>query len=144
MVDAYPCRIDGHAAQVLVNLALRLRAPDPELPWLAYTAVELLRPDPHGMPDEDEAEDLTDLQEMLTATFEEHRATFAGAILTRGRCEFYFYAEEVLKLEEVIEPVAHEFDEYTFSVGTHEDPVWTHYIGVLIPDGSVVGEDPPN
>jgi regulator of RNase E activity RraB len=56
-----------------------------------------------------------------------------GRITTQGRREFYFYAKTESDFAKAVEGALAAFKEYKFDLGSQEDPLWGHYLGVLYP-----------
>jgi hypothetical protein len=126
------CTIAGRPGVVRVNVDLQ-DVPDPARPLLLYVALDLRNPDDSGLPAGEERDELDDLEEALEQVLSaELDAQFVGTISTAGRHEIYFYAPTTDRFGVVADPLLSEFDEYGFDLGTHEDPAWSHYRGVLL------------
>jgi regulator of RNase E activity RraB len=108
-----------------VELSLIDDAPQEERPWLLWLFVK--------------AEELTPLIEALSADLAEtlHReldALFAARVMKEGWAEFYFYAPNAKRFENISSEVMSRHGGFVYERGSSRDGKWEMYSDNLFPD----------
>ncbi|MCU0917170.1 MAG: DUF695 domain-containing protein [Planctomycetes bacterium] len=132
--DFYFTKVNGALASLLVDLGIRAQAPDHQRPWLLWAWVYFRQPRDDGLSSAEEAPRLCEIEDALTEWVRETTAAaLVGRITTAGRREFYFYGPRPNGFDEAVASALKHFPEYSFDLGTKEDPAWLQYLDVLYP-----------
>lgn len=132
--DFYFARVNDEFASLFVDLGLAEGAPDAHRPWLLWAWVYLNDPNEAGMPTDEEAATLDEIETALMEEVEEAAAAeLVGRISTAGRREFYFYGTTQTGFEDAIARAMAAWPDYRFDSGIEHDPEWGHYLGFLYP-----------
>jgi uncharacterized protein (TIGR01619 family) len=132
---SYFANINGQVVSILVNLGVYEAAPDPQRPWLLWAAIRHRRATEEGLPDQEEMEALSQIEDGIIQLVEQRTgATMAGRIMGAGRNVLYFYAAGAEGFEEAVGEAQAEDLGYVCECGAGEDPEWSHYLNVLYPD----------
>jgi hypothetical protein len=136
--DFYQRTVDGQAASVALDLALKDSAPDARRPVLLVVSVPLRHPHPDtGMSTDAEFDVLIAIEEALCASLRAHYGAIqAGRITTAGRRDFYFYCAAAPGLEQVAGAALAAFPAYAWRSRSHADPAWRGYFDTLYPDSA--------
>lgn len=130
----YSCELDGAAAAIFVDVTLKPEAPVERLPWLLSVSTNLKAPLPDGLCGKEENQVLYDVEDVLTAAVTEWLGgLFCGRVTTRGRRDFFFYAEKSENLDELIQRAGGMFPGYQFKTEQRKDLEWKQYLEVLYP-----------
>lgn len=134
--EAWLTRWRGSPAVVAVDLAWVDHAPDPNRPFLARIAIELLAPDDHGLPGAEEQRTLGDVARRLDEELVyRHDAALVGWVTWQGRRDLFAYLPGPSALEAdlsaLIDPLA---PDHAWSVALSEERDWRTYREVLVPD----------
>lgn len=128
--DFYLCTVNDAVASIALDLNAR---PDDERPWLLCVRVEMKQPTEHGLSHRDEADDLADFEDALTAAMGIHGAFQVARMTRAGFREFFFYGKEDEPLAEILDDVVPESG-YQVAWRTEEDPEWGFFAQLLYPD----------
>ncbi len=114
------CRCD-------VELDLADEAPQEERPWLLWLFVKAA---------DSLSDSFTSFGEDLKKSLQESLdARFAGTISKEGWVEFYFYAPEAKRFENLSSEVMARHGGFPYERGTSRDGKWEMYLERLYPDG---------
>jgi hypothetical protein len=132
--QSYLCKINDELASVFVDLAKSAVAPLPTRPKLVWLWIRLNQPRQDGLSSDAEFQSLCDFEDDLEASIEQSGAcVYVGRITTKGRREFYFYAEEKFDLNAGIAGVLAKHSTYAFQKGEKLDASWDHFLQTLLP-----------
>ncbi|MCI4671973.1 MAG: DUF695 domain-containing protein [Bacteroidia bacterium] len=131
--DFYFCKVEGHLASIMLDLALSKHLPLEEKPYLIQLAVAIQTPDIHGLTLSSEAEVLFIMEDRLAEHLSESlQGIYAARSTSNGKRTFYFYCSSSVGYEGVISEVMDGFS-YEYSVQSTTDPGWTFYQQFLYP-----------
>jgi regulator of RNase E activity RraB len=132
--DFYFATVNENVASLFVDLGIREQAPDPSKPWLLWVWLQFQNPREDGLSSSEESETLDAIEDSLLESVESALGgSLVGRITTEGRREFYFYSPTDAGLDEAVATAMTPFPVYEFECGTHSDPEWEHYVGLLYP-----------
>lgn len=133
--EIYASRVGDHPASVRIDMAYTNQEFRPDfLNTMLYVWVKLQAADSNGLTTEAEAPKLFEIEDRLVEFLgAEYGAVPVGVVTTAGRREFYFYGESADQLHEELQPVFHEFPDYSFQLGYKQDSEWEHYFHYLLP-----------
>ena len=132
--DFYFATVNENVASLFVDLGIRELAPDPSNPWLLWVWLQFQNPREDGLSSAEESETLDAIEDSLIESVENALGgSLVGRITTEGRREFYFYSPTDEGLDKAVAKAMMPFADYEFECGTHNDPEWEHYLGMLYP-----------
>lgn len=128
MIEFYEMRDDENIPfRCEVELSLMDDAPIEEKPWLLWFFVKN---------DEPFSQEFIAFKEDLQKTLaEELDALFAGLIIKEGWVEFYFYAPDAKRFENLTADVMKRHGGFAYERGASKDTKWEMYLERLYPDG---------
>lgn len=131
--DFYFCKVEGHLASIMLDLALAKHLPLEEKPYLIQIAVSIQSPDVHGLTLTSEAEVLFIMEDRLAEHFSESlRGIYVARNTSNGKRTFYFYCESSVDYVGVAAEVMEGFS-YEYELQRTTDPGWTFYQQFLYP-----------
>lgn len=130
--DVYFTHVDGKPASMLLDLSIE--APIPVLSVMAYVTLDFQDPDEDGMSKQSEYDKLMEIEDALVPALSHETCMFVGRCTTGGQRDFFFYMDNAKGVEEKVEAVMANFDEYTWDMGLVEEPGWETYLEFLFPD----------
>lgn len=132
--ESYLSNVNGSIASIFLDLELVLSSPKPELPKLAWLWIKLKHPLDNGLSRDDEFNALCNYEDELQKFIgQNNKAIYVGRITTLGRREFYFYVDENIKFQTLIDSFLQSHQDYPFQLGETLDPLWDHYSNCLYP-----------
>lgn len=108
-----------------VELDLIEESPQEERPWLLWLFVKADRVD-------EALESFT--EDLATALNTSMDAVFAGRVMKEGWAEFYFYAPQAKRFENISSEVMGRHGGYVYERGSSKDAKWEMYSDNLYPD----------
>lgn len=130
--DVYFTHVDGKPASMLLDLGIE--APIPVLSIMGYITLDFRDPDEHGMSKRSEHDKLMEIEDALVPALSHETCMFVGRCTTDGQRDFFFYMDNARGVEEKVEAVMADFDEYSWDMGLVEEPGWETYLEFLYPD----------
>lgn len=132
--DNYIVSINGKPVSVNVDLGLSAVAPVKDRPYVIILRLKLRSPDVQGMPVQQEADILVDLENRLVDLLaRQNGALFAGRFTQRGIREFYFYAPDTLGYERALNQSMLPLAGYEWLGKAKLDENWENYFTVIYP-----------
>ena len=135
--DTYPSMVDGEQVGFFfVDLGLGDVAPVAGRANLVSLKLKIRRPNADGMPDEDEAATLNDLEDALaTAMASKFDGIYAGRVTIEGVRTFFFYlGAKTAGYEKTLAAAMADFPDYAFDHLLQADPDWECYFDFLSPE----------
>jgi len=131
--DFYFCKVEGHIASIMLDLALEKHLPLEEKPYLIQVSVAIQQPDVHGLTTSGEAEVLFIMEDRLAEQMSEALdGIYAARNTSNGKRVFYFYCTAQDGFEAVVSEIMEGFS-YTYNLQCTTDPGWTFYRQFLYP-----------
>ena len=130
--DVYFTHVDGKPASMLLDLDVE--APIPGMSVMAYVTLEFKDPNEDGMSKQSEYARLMEIEDTLVSGLSHETCMFVGRCTTCGQRDFFFYMDNAEGVEEKVEVVMANFDDYAWDMGLVEEPGWDTYLEFLYPD----------
>jgi hypothetical protein len=131
--DFYYCRVDDKPASIYLDLAAIEEAPKASLPCMAYIRLSMREPRPDGLSSQAEFGTLCALEDHLVATLINDGVQYLGRCTTNACRDFVFYIAHAQAWPTHVAASMQAFPDYSYEVGTREDPEWSTYTGYLYP-----------
>lgn len=135
--ETFLTRLDeeGTPASVFVKLGVATVGPQRHRPARVRVIVPLAEPREDGLTTRDEVALLWELEDALVpALAEASDALYVGRVTTRGVRDFVFYAPAGELLEVHAQRVFAPYPQYQVDVQADDDPDWSFYFELLLPD----------
>jgi len=111
-------------------------APIPDKPNLVLLRINIRQPNEKGMPTNQEADVLDEIENALVAAMEsQFGGVYPGRVTVEGERWFHFYiSTPTAGYEQTLAEVMANYPDYTFACRVAEDPEWKNYFKFLFPD----------
>jgi uncharacterized protein (TIGR01619 family) len=137
---AYLADYDGRPGSIIVNLALKERAPVADYQRLIVTGVNYASPDTNGLPSSSELDFLNVLAEKRLKIINQLTPSmFAGAFTHNGELLDYIYVRDTKGVEEVLKKFYQDScpDRKQY-INLKEDSKWEAYFEFLFPNAQTI------
>jgi uncharacterized protein (TIGR01619 family) len=132
--DNFIMSVNDHPVSIVVNLALKEKAPMKERPYLVILRTKYSDVDPSGFPGDSSRDELIRIEnELETALKTGNGAIYAGRFTQRGLREFYFYTLDTLDYALHCNAVMEGHSNFPWLVRAMYDKTWSNYFEVLNP-----------
>lgn len=132
--DNFIISVNGHPVSIVVDLALKDKAPQKERPFSVVLRTKYLNPDENGFPPEEQRGALEQIENQLEAALKkENGAVYAGRFTQRGLREFYFYVLDTVGYMATCNRIMQRFPEYPWLAKAMQDRNWSNYFEILYP-----------
>lgn len=132
--DFFFLRVDDQPASIFVDLGIATEAPLPGHKHVGWVRVKMLRPRDDGFSSQEEFEDLSALEDDITARIITNGdAVYVGRVTSDGFRDFFFYAGDGRQFTRAAEAAAAHHPTYRCEVGGRSDPDWRVYFDFLSP-----------
>jgi uncharacterized protein (TIGR01619 family) len=132
--DNFIMSVNDHPVSIVVNLALKEKAPMKERPYLVILRTKYPDVDASGFPGDSSRDELIRIENELEATLKNSNgAIYAGRFTQRGLREFYFYTLDTLNYVERCNAVMAAHSNFPWLVRALYDKTWSNYFEVLNP-----------
>lgn len=130
----YPSQVKGEFALFAVDMGAAKVAPIPELANLYWLRIVFSSDRPDGMPDEDEAAQLSEVEDWWLDRMKGEGGVHVARMTCAGRRELFGYAKSDM-IDDVVAEGRRLFGErYDFEGNLRPDPNWEVYSEFLYPD----------
>jgi uncharacterized protein (TIGR01619 family) len=132
--DNYIISVNNHPVSIVVNLALKEKAPLKERPFVIILRTKYNLSDPNGFPAPEISGTLDSIEFDLEARLKSsHGAIYAGRFTQRGLREFYFYALDTVQYLAACASVMDHYRSFPWLSKALADKTWSNYFEVLYP-----------
>lgn len=130
----YPSQLKDEFALFAVDLGAADVAPIPGISQMNWLRVGFTTTREDGMPDENEAAQLAEVEDWWTERMQDDGGVHLGRMTCAGRREFFAYTKNDMGDDLVAEARRLFGERYDFEGNTRPDPAWEVYSGFLYPD----------
>jgi len=125
-----------------IDLGLAEIAPVADMPNLVRLRLNILQPDDNGMPDDQEAAVLNEMEDALvTAVASQFDGIYPGRVTVEGERSFYFYignriagrSTDTADYDKTLARVMADYPDYKYECRLQEDPEWKNYLEFMYP-----------
>ncbi|HLO79894.1 MAG TPA: DUF695 domain-containing protein [Chitinophagaceae bacterium] len=132
--DNFIMSVNNHPVSIVVNLALKEKAPMKERPYLVILRTKYADVDASGFPGDSSREELIQIENELEASLKTNNgAIYAGRFTQRGLREFYFYTLDTVDYVQHCNAVMQSHSNFPWLVRALLDKTWSNYFEVLNP-----------
>ena len=132
--DNFIISVNGHPVSIVVDLALKEKAPQKERPFSVVLRTKYANPDENGFPPEESRAALEQIENRLElALRKENGAVYAGRFTQRGLREFYFYALDTVGYMATCNRIMQDFPDHPWLAKAMNDGNWSNYFEILYP-----------
>lgn len=132
--DNFIMSVNGHPVSIVVDLALREKAPLKERPYLVILRTKYSDVDASGFPGDSSKEELIQIENELESALKTgNGAVYAGRFTQRGLREFYFYTLDTLDYAKHCNRVMENHRDFPWLARALYDKTWSNYFEVLTP-----------
>ncbi|WP_459661128.1 DUF695 domain-containing protein [Acinetobacter calcoaceticus] len=137
--NCYICQIDEQPASYFLNLALAKIAPLTYRPTLLWFEIQMNQSREDGLSSSEEFDHLIQIEDQIILAL-----TTALPILYVGRLthnhlrDFYFYCEEGIDINHIINQVMQSYPNYNYRFGQKVDPNWSTYFDYMYPSQEII------
>jgi hypothetical protein len=118
----------GHLAYIRGNTALRALKERQRFPYRAGFAVAFLKPNRFGLPGDDEAQDLTSLENEIDRAMSGKRLGFLTLVITTGGMrEYVFYSNQPDAVRKLMRKMGNRMHGREVRTYVAADPAWEVY-----------------
>lgn len=119
---------DGAPLILRINIGARKYVAHPELPTRLGVTVDFNVPNEHGFCSSAEGEQLSNLEDALTAALLKQQAGFPVlAVTTAGKREFIYYVRDEQSAGKAVESVRSEGSTHKLEYGFERDAEWSYF-----------------
>ncbi len=131
--EAFPCRIDGHAAFIAVDVGIKDELPELGFEHAVKIEIKLKSPEANGLPSSTESEQLAEIEDSIGETCEENGWAYVGRRTWRGQRDVFIYSNEPERLVNLLQDVLAEQFDYEAGFGIREDSAGEAYLSEVYP-----------
>ncbi len=130
--DSFFCRIEDKPVSIRLNLALKNIAPIKGFSEQVWFSIKFQHADKNGFNTREEFETICAIDDAIIKALGGD-FIFAGTVKTDGRMDFYFYTSSTDGVDQKINEVMKQFDDYKYAVDIKKDENWDSYLKFLYP-----------
>jgi len=135
--EIYMKQIDGKIASVLFNAGISVDVEKFKhiYPTIAYVKVELKEPKENGLVSQDEASEISFLEDTLEAALIKFRiGKYVGRIISDSYVTFLYYLQFTYNWQDFLDYALDEYKNYNTTTGFSDDSEWSYYKNLLFPN----------
>jgi len=135
--EIYMKQIDGKLASVLFNAGISMDVENFKYiyPTIAYVKVKLEEPKENGLVSEDEAPEISFLEDKLEAALIKFRiGKYVGRVISDGYVTFLYYLQFTYNWQDFLDYALDEHKDYEITTGFSDDSEWNYYKNLLFPN----------
>ncbi|KIE86650.1 DUF695 domain-containing protein [Acinetobacter pittii] len=137
--NSYMCQIDEQPASYFLNLALAKIAPLKNRPRLLWFEIQMNHSREDGLSSSEEFDHLIQIEDQiilaLTTTLP---ILYVGRLTHNHLRDFYFYCEEGIDINNIINQVMRSYPNYNYRFGQKIDPDWKTYFDYMYPSQEIL------
>jgi regulator of RNase E activity RraB len=134
--EMYMKPVEGKPASVLFNAGVSYEIDELKHlnPIVAFVKVKLKEPDERGLMNQEEAKEISYLEDRLEAGILKFRlGKYVGRIVSDGYVTFIYYVPYTFNWEDFLAFALEEHAHYEITSGYRDDPQWGFYNNLLFP-----------
>jgi uncharacterized protein (TIGR01619 family) len=132
--DNYIISVNQHPVSIVVNLALKEKAPMKERPFVLILRTKYGSYDSSGFPAQAIIDVMDSIEYELESTLKTNLgAIYAGRFTQRGLREFYFYSLDTVQYLRICANIMSKFSSFPWLCKAVADKSWSNYFEVLYP-----------
>ncbi|HHD77464.1 MAG TPA: DUF695 domain-containing protein, partial [Campylobacteraceae bacterium] len=134
--ELYMKNLEGHPASIQFNagISMDIEKNRDIFPTVGFVKVMLKEPNDKGLLSEQEAPEISYLEDKLEAAMLKFRiGKYVGRVITQGSATFIFYLQFTYNWQDFLEYALDEFQHYEIESGYQDDSEWNYYQNLLFP-----------
>ena len=134
--ELYMKNLEGHPASIQFNAGISMDIEKNRyiFPTVAFVKVMLKEPNDKGLLSEDEAPEISFIEDKLEAAMLKFRiGKYVGRVITQGSVTFIYYLQFTYNWQDFLEYALDAFQHYEIESGYQDDSEWNYYQNLLFP-----------